>query len=345
MRIRGLDFLRGIAILGVLLRHSEMSNALTIAGGYGVDLFFVLSGFLVSGLLFREYKKNGSANVGRFLIRRGFKIYPAFYIFLLVTVLVDTFYFQHPVPGGNIFTEALFLQSYGVPVRFHTWSLSVEEHFYVILALLVFVVLKFKLLDNFKTGLLSITGIIVLVFSLRLAFCIQNFDSPKPFFGTHLRADGLFTGVLLSYVWYFRNDLIQTWRKKRNAMKLLAFLLIAPVFILRPDHFFISTIGFNLMHLGFAILIILFGQADEELSVFRRPLLKQISWLVCFIGINSYSIYLWHLTVKDVLYSESRSPLLNDVIFFAGAIAIGLVSAFLIEKQSVKIGNRYFPAS
>jgi len=77
MRIKGLDFLRGIAILLVLFRHNPLGNNIFYHFGWlGVDLFFVLSGFLVSGLLFTEYKKRGEVRIKRFLIRRGFKIYP-----------------------------------------------------------------------------------------------------------------------------------------------------------------------------------------------------------------------------------------------------------------------------
>ena len=85
MRIKGLDLLRGIAILLVLFRHCDIeNNILHHFGWLGVDLFFVLSGFLVSGLLFNEYKKIGKVKIGRFLIRRGFKIYPPFYFFVLI---------------------------------------------------------------------------------------------------------------------------------------------------------------------------------------------------------------------------------------------------------------------
>ena len=83
MRNKRLDFLRGMAIVLVLLFHSHLSNA----GWVGVDLFFVLSGFLISGLLFDEYKRRASISFKRFFIRRGFKIYPAYYVFLLVALL------------------------------------------------------------------------------------------------------------------------------------------------------------------------------------------------------------------------------------------------------------------
>lgn len=288
-------------------------------------------------------KKKGTSNVGRFLVRRGFKIYPAFYICLAATAFLDIFYFHNPPPVSNIITEAIFWQSYGVPVRFHTWSLSVEEHFYFILAFLVFLAVKFKWLDNFKAMLISIIGLIILIFAMRLAFCFQHYQNPVPFFGTHLRSDGLFTGVLLSYLRHFGNDYIKKWQQYRIQLYLMAVILIAPVFFLAPDSFFMFTIGFNCMHLGFAVLIMLFADENREPFVLRMTFLKPVSLFICFVGVHSYSIYLWHLVVKDVFCENLKSPLISSVVFFAAAIGIGLLSSWLIEKQFMKIADRYFP--
>jgi peptidoglycan/LPS O-acetylase OafA/YrhL len=101
-------------------------------GWTGVDLFFVLSGFLVSGLLFREYATTGAIRPGRFLIRRGLKIYPAFYVLFVVTLVVRH---ELAIPTGVWATigEAAFLQNYHYGLWGHTWSLAVEEHFYILL--------------------------------------------------------------------------------------------------------------------------------------------------------------------------------------------------------------------
>ena len=78
MRITSIDFLRGVAVLLVVFRHIMLEPILSNIGWVGVDLFFVLSGFLVSNLLFQEYKQTKTVKPIRFLIRRGFKIYPLF---------------------------------------------------------------------------------------------------------------------------------------------------------------------------------------------------------------------------------------------------------------------------
>src|SRR6188474_3449733 len=125
-RLRELDFLRGIAIVLVLMRHQYLSGFTTTMGWVGVDLFFVLSGFLVSGLLFREYLREGTVHVTRFLIRRGLKIYPAFYVFLLLSVWFGVTVRQAQIPPRLLVGEILFLQNYVGRLWPHTWSLAVE---------------------------------------------------------------------------------------------------------------------------------------------------------------------------------------------------------------------------
>ena len=88
-RNRNLDALRAVAILLVLGRHFEYFRLWSQVGWAGVDLFFVLSGFLISGLLFAEWKQRGSIGIARFYVRRGLKIYPAFYVFLAMTAAAE----------------------------------------------------------------------------------------------------------------------------------------------------------------------------------------------------------------------------------------------------------------
>ena len=118
MRNLGLDLLRFVAVCLVLGRHLHLpTDASPIletwkrGGWVGVDLFFVLSGFLVSSLLFKEYIRQGSVDVGRFLIRRGFKIYPAFWCMLTFTLTVQNMQGTPPT-RQCLFGELLFLQNY-----------------------------------------------------------------------------------------------------------------------------------------------------------------------------------------------------------------------------------------
>src|SRR5689334_20467843 len=103
-RLTELDFLHGIAVILVLFAHHYLTIYTATMGWIGVDLFFVLSGFLVSGLLFAEYQKFGNIDTKRFLIRRGFKIYPAFYFSVFVTLFL-----LHFLPNFSISPSAHLL--------------------------------------------------------------------------------------------------------------------------------------------------------------------------------------------------------------------------------------------
>src|SRR5438094_1957785 len=136
MRDRRLDILRAVAVLVVMGRHVEYCPPWHQAGWIGVDLFFVISGFLISGLLFNDYKAHGAIGLSNFYIRRGLKIYPAFYTLIFFTVAVILI--QHmSLSRRQALDEVLFLQNYFAGLWPHTWSLAVEEHFYILLPLLL----------------------------------------------------------------------------------------------------------------------------------------------------------------------------------------------------------------
>src|SRR5690349_16724000 len=214
-RLLSLDVLRAVAVLLVLGRHlwnpenchSEWLRPIFQAwyrGGWvGVDLFFVLSGYLVSGLLFQSYRRHGELNIGRFLIRRGFKIYPGFWL-LLVTTLVVAPLAKFPVlDSSKILSESLFLQSYLEGAWNHTWSLAVEEHFYLLLPLLLAALLQLrKRGDNPFWLLLPGFGVVaVAMLGLRIyTAATVPFDYSTHMFPTHLRLDSLLMGTTLAYL-------------------------------------------------------------------------------------------------------------------------------------------------
>jgi peptidoglycan/LPS O-acetylase OafA/YrhL len=153
-RLIQLDVLRGVAILLVLGCHFVISprraGILRVPatmwarlGGSGVDLFFVLSGFLVGGLLFSEMKASGALDVKRFLIRRAFKIWPSYYLFLIAALAIYWVEGRGTLAGLSlrILPGVFHLQNYlGSPFP-HTWSLAVEEHFYLALPILLLTLL------------------------------------------------------------------------------------------------------------------------------------------------------------------------------------------------------------
>src|SRR5271166_499318 len=180
MRNKRLDILRCIAVVTVILHHSGESNFFVRAGWIGVDLFFVLSGFLISGLLFSEYKRRRSINFKRFLIRRGLKIYPAFYAFLLLTGIIGELVFHSHPTIGQYLHEIFFVMNYQRGVWDHTWSLAVEEHFYIFLPIFLFILARVS--SNHDDPFRSIPQAAAVIAALCLTFRAISVSIGKPNF-------------------------------------------------------------------------------------------------------------------------------------------------------------------
>ena len=354
MRLRQLDILRAVAILLVLGRHFSFSETLSRGGWSGVDLFFVLSGFLISGLLFAEFKKGGRIDLGRFLIRRGFKIYPPFYAFMGWTVAMFL------IRGGHLRMKALiselfFLQSYVPAMWPHTWSLAVEEHFYLALPLLLIVLSRF--LRDRRDPFRALPGLFVLVacasLGLRLYLCRGG---PLPLttiqYKSHLNVDGLLFGVVLSYFYHFQREQFDRAADLPGWFLLAASAsLIAPCFVLTIEQSsFLQTLGHPMLYLGYGGLLML---------ALRRPvvgarviLLRPLGDGLAYLGKHSYSVYLWHSAVAvwglEFLRRIGLLPAANPLQFVIYAIlsfAIGIEMARLVEIPALKIRDRLFPTS
>src|SRR5437016_4037837 len=212
-RNTNLDALRAIAIFMVLGRHFYDPHALfvywTRVGWAGVDLFFVLSGFLIAGLLFNSYRSRGTVEISRFYIRRGFKIWPAFYALILATLLMNALLPSFAIRTKYLWSEVLFLQSYFPGVWGITWSLAVEEHFYLTLPLVLLLMTRRSRGKPFAA--MPYLFCAVAIFSLACRFAAgwnQNGTGNylTYLYPTHLRIDGLMFGVLLSYFYHFRPE-------------------------------------------------------------------------------------------------------------------------------------------
>ena len=343
MRYQGLDFLRGIAILGVLFRHLEIEAWIAGPGGYGVDLFFVLSGFLVSGLLFSEYKRSGKVNAGRFLIRRGFKIYPSFYFFIFASIALFAFFFDSYFSRSAILSEVFFLQSYIPPMWSHTWSLAVEEHFYILLVFIIYVFARNNRLQG--SGIAGLFTLVILMTIILRCNYVHNVYSKdhEGFYYTHLRIDGLFTGALLGYIWHFRSNLLKTFYRRKMIFACMIPILALPAFILKTNNLFMLTFGFNLFHLACAIAILLVIQ-EKEINHKRKTVWSRIISRISYIGVYSYSIYLWHIPVQNILLRYIPNLLVESIVYVILSLMVGIGISKLIEIPMLKLRDKYFPA-
>ncbi|RYD67245.1 MAG: acyltransferase [Verrucomicrobiaceae bacterium] len=357
MRNLGLDLLRLVAVLLVLGRHLHLAPdtnplvRLWHRGGWvGVDLFFVLSGFLVSGLLFKEYQRTQSLDLKRFLFRRGFKIYPAFYVMILVTIGVNLFTGHSMTPRAMI-AEFLFFQNYLGGLWEHTWSLAVEEHFYFGIAVLCFVVLRASTRgrtngDPFRVIPLvfAATALICQGFRIANLFIFENYSNRWFLFGTHLRIDSLMFGVLLSYLWYFRNLRAGIEKLPTAAILAIGILLLSPAFIYELEQFkFVPVFGVVLFYLGSGFMVLASLRLKESSS--------RLAALLGSLGAASYSIYLWHMPVMTWGWAWfSKIPAVRGFHWYlafcvVGSLTFGWVMSKLIEWPVLRIRDRWFPST
>ena len=363
-RLVGLDILRTVAVLLVLGRHFPQTYPATNhwlgwilqgwkeCGWAGVDLFFVLSGFLVGGLLIQERMKYGEIQLKRFLIRRGFKIYPAFYVMILASIVLR-WKFHFP----KVISELLFVQNYFPGLWYHTWSLAVEEHFYLILATALTLVAVRKFVPW-----AFVMCLVIPLMRIVHARWQPLYGDMTHLFPTHLRLDSLLWGVLLA-VWYgyHREHFSRFWSRFCFAGTIFAVsaFLSLTVFPLGqesalPNHF-LDTLGFTVLAWASAALV--------GVSVSREWGNSRLLRLVQAVGQNSYSIYLWHMLVHQILF-DWRSPVKyakkfgvaaefwqstharewNCLIFIVISISWGIIMAKLIEFPVLKVRDRLFPS-
>jgi peptidoglycan/LPS O-acetylase OafA/YrhL len=354
-RIPELDFFRAIAIFLVMLLHAGVAASITRVGWVGVDLFFILSGFLVSGLLFGEYIVTGKVRPFHFLIRRGFKIYPLFYLVLLFHIL---YYFLKGISlqPGQVFAEIFFFQNYRQGIMGISWSLAIEEHFYFLLGLTIFIAAKKNKIAGSMAIPYGCVAVCIICLSLRIyTFYVNGYQSLfVNDFPTHLRMDALAFGVLLSYWFHFgQNSFVAFFRKNKSWLLVCSLCLFVPVFIWERETFIINTFNYTFLYIGFGIWVSL----ALVFSANIRAAVKK-SWLIfpCYfmvwVGKYSYAIYLCHFIIGPGAanwvrknYWENLPNSLYLFIYLASDIVIGVILTKLIERPFLNLREKFFPAS
>jgi peptidoglycan/LPS O-acetylase OafA/YrhL len=347
-RIVELDVLRGIAILLVLGTHVPAYAFWAKVGWLGVDLFFVLSGFLISNLLFVEYRQRGSIGLGRFFLRRALKIYPSFYCLYFAT-LAYGFFWNVRFGWQNKIGEMLFVQNYLGSLWGHTWSLAVEEHFYILLPLVLALMLK---LGRRSNPFLPIPYVFLIVAAGCLAARIATarrfpeFSHKLHVEPSHLRIDSLMFGVLLSYYHNFNSKLLL---RLAGRWRLIVFLLgiaaILPCVVLESSNWFVYTFGFTLTYLGFGSVLFLAIYQEAKTPAPGRGQ-RAIAW----VGFYSYSIYLWHVPLAMIFaeiygrFASAASGYIVLALYFVSCLTVGCALSKLVEIPALRLRERLAPS-
>ncbi|TFZ63338.1 acyltransferase [Hymenobacter sp. UV11] len=330
-----LDLLRATAITVVFIYHisqyvtkvPESLHKVFALGSYGVDLFFVLSGWLIGGIFFREYTMAGHVKLGNFWARRWLRTMPPYYAALLMSWLAVYYSRHQSFDPRYIF----FLQNYSKSVPFFkiSWSLCIEEHFYIVLPLLLYLSLKFKQVVP--------VCIALIVFSICMRW--QYAGSEYPAFGyqltaTHLRLDGLLLGVLCAYMY---NVEPLSW--KRFSLWLFRLGLVGGIIsivLYFLDSRFMYSIGILSLSVFFAgVLCKSVNEADWSVSR---------SSIVSKIALSSYSIYLVHalaINLSDHFMPGGQIKFIGVALLSTGGMSF--IFHFCIEEVSKRIRNNLFP--
>ena len=352
-RLHSLDVLRGIAVLMVLCVHAPWGiplgegflGRLLSTGSYGVDLFFVLSGFLVSGLLFTEYSRTDGISFGRFWLRRGLKIWPAYYAAYGLTFAgkftEQIRYYGHADTNNFLrqWPNFLFLQNYvELDHRWPaSWSLAVEEHFYTLLPLTMLVALwccgDLRLIP-------WLCGIVCVIVPVLRYF---GTDTTAIYLQSHYRADALCYGVLLGYVHWrspaFVNRLARWW----------PILLFLPLFALAIPCRYPSSawqmrvLGLTLLAMSFAGLVAL--AVAKPQAGRRGPFgwgFKCLAW----IGSYSYTIYLCQVVAFfGAELKPNLSPPIGVAYFLGGSFVGGVILSHVVERPFLVLRDRWIASA
>jgi peptidoglycan/LPS O-acetylase OafA/YrhL len=332
-RNKSIDALRGIAIIAVMLYHF---NYYVYMGTLGVDLFFVISGFLVGGLLLRDFNNKKKIDYWNFILRRGFKIWPSYYFFLTLAGIIAYIIFSKSNPEylpNNWFKYIFFYQNYSKDLMStnewifaHAWSLCVEEHFYLLLPLIFVLVQRFFSRRVLFFALFAIIGLSFLS-KYYSFFYTQNQDT---YFTTHSRLDALAWGVLLNFVTIYKDF----FRKMKY--KLLVLLIAVTAFFILVKLYFFGGLFFqkvifrSVIPIVFCVVI----GVSYYLNIKIKPLQ--------LVGIYSYNLYLWHPIISAITGEAIGYSWPGLIVYLATSLFIAVLFTRLIEIPFLNYRNKYF---
>ena len=342
--LRGLDGVRGLAILMVMLDHGKI-----IGDGFGflgVNTFFVLSGFLITSLLVTEWEQKGAINLVHFYFRRALRLLPALCV-LLVVFLILAFLLDPHRRALREVNEALFALFYFTNwaaifhlgrhiTLLHTWSLSVEEQFYLLWPL----ILMFFLRKTTRPSLLCwiCLGIFLSGLARVAVMLVSSIDiSYSPFrlnFGLDTRADSLLAGCFAGMA--VTSNLLRVWNRPKALSVAAAISLTGLLFMGTLDLMTEPMIlfGWPLASLFAAVLIVHLTKTSGSVLHFIFE-----NRVMVFIGRISYGLYLWHYVLLTVLQQQDLPWRYGT--YLVPVFAVAILSYYVVERPCLRIKHRF----
>lgn len=352
----GLDHLRALAILLVFLFHyiilsggmPEWLPYLATFGWTGVDLFFVLSGFLISSQLFAQIKRGKKIGLKQFFLKRFFRIVPAYLVTLGLYFCFPFFREKESLPP--LWKFLTFTQNIGLNLKdfgtfSHAWSLCVEEHFYFFLPITLVLL---QTTQSLKRSYWVLIALFVAGFLVRL-YCFIELYVPKKeysnswiywyeyiYYPTYTRLDGLLVGISIAGVYQFLPRLWDKIARYGNLFIVLSLAVLVAAFFLceEPMGFNASIFGFSLIAIGYGLMVV---GAVSPTSFLYRWNSKITRWLATL----SYAIYLSHKAVihmtHHLLSGFSLDANLILLVSMVTCIAFAILLHIFVEKPFMRL--------
>ncbi|MBK3914615.1 acyltransferase family protein [Listeria ivanovii] len=349
--VPSIDGLRALAVIAVIAYHLNFSWA---KGGFiGVDIFFVLSGYLITNILLTQWEKTQTLQLKQFWLRRFRRLIPAVYIMIVVVVIYSVLF--HPEILKNlrgdaiasffyvsnwwfIFHNVSYFDSFGLPSPLkNLWSLAIEEQFYLIWPAFLLVFLRW--VKNPKLLLKIVIGLGLLSAIWMTILYDPGTDPSRVYYGTDTRAFDLLAGCALAFVWPF-NRLSPVVPKKSKAvlniagtLSILLFLVFTAFvseyqpFLYRGGLLFVAIIGVTM-------IATISHPASYLSKIFS---FKPLRW----IGTRSYGIYLWHypiITLTTPVFEVGQPNIWRAILQVAATFIIAELSFRFIETPIRKNG-------
>jgi peptidoglycan/LPS O-acetylase OafA/YrhL len=345
--VPALDGIRAMAVLLVMVYHMEYlvpELHTFVKGGFlGVDIFFVLSGFLITSILLKEQDETGGISLWSFYLRRTLRLIPAFWLFLIVLYFLgDTL--LPPIEAEVIYSQNNFLYSFFYTMNLHrasggitgnlnhTWSLAIEEQFYIIWSLVLFKAFaEFRSRRHIAVG----TGVAILILVFHRAirtYLGTSFD--VLYYSTEMRIDAILIGCLASMLFFWKLIPTRAFHTRTFSRIALGATVGALLILLTISHkdralfYGISSLFSVLTAIGLLWLAV-----NETTRVHRILENAVLRWL----GQISYGLYLWHYLFYEFAKAQVGSEAMQVIVAVSCSLIVSSLSFYCLERYVLKI--------